>query len=327
MSAMRRFFSFFLASIALTEPITGIANEAWPDKPIRWIVPFAPGGSTDILSRDLAKSMGTSLGVPVVVENRPGAGGSLGMTALSHAPADGYTIGMGSSATHSIGPHVLDTVRYDPRSDFAPLSLLVNYYNVLVVNPKLPVDSLQEFVAYGKNNPQALTFASAGNGSTNHLAGEVLKILTQIPMQHVPYKGSGPALSDVMAGHVSAMFDIPNAVLPQIETGKVKPLVIMSEKRHPKLPTVPTLAEAGVTNSESAGGALWIGMFAPPGTPAPIIARLNEALVKALHEPTITEKLSAQAFDIVGSSPEAFRTVINNDYDTWGAVVKFANIK
>jgi Uncharacterized protein conserved in bacteria len=233
---------------------------------------------------------------------------------------------MGSSATHSIGPHSLGNLRYDPRTDFTPLTLLVNYYNVLVVNPKLPVSSLQAFIDYGKSNPGALTFASAGNGSTNQLSGEVLKMLTQVPMQHVPYKGSAPALADVVAGHVSAMFDIPNAVLPHIDSGNVKPLAIMSQKRSPKLPTVPTLAEAGVKNTESAGGTLWIGMFAPPQTPEPVVKKLNEALVHALKDPEIAAKLSAQAFDIVGSSPAEFQKIIEDDYDAWGKVVKFAGV-
>jgi len=312
------------AALAIILGLAGAAAQAqtWPAKPIRWIVPFPAGGPTDSFSRPVAQKLSEELGVPVLIDNRAGAGGGIGVDAVAKSAPDGYTIGLGTTGTHAINPALYSRLAYDPLKDFAPLTLAVAYTNILVINPGMPIRNVGELVAYAKANPAKVTFGSAGNGSSNHLSGELLKSFTSAPMQHVPYKGSAAALTDVMAGNITYMFDILVTSIPQIRAGKVRALAITAPRRSPYIPEVPTMTESGVPGFDTVGGNLWFGMFAPAGTPRDVVTKLNLALVKALHQPEVREKMAAQAFDIVGSTPEEMMATMKSDHQNWAKVVK-----
>jgi tripartite-type tricarboxylate transporter receptor subunit TctC len=301
--------------------------QAYPSKPIKWIVPFPPGGPTDSFSRPLALKLSEGLGVPVVIDNRGGAGGGIGMDALAKSAPDGYTIGLGTSGTHAINPALYSKLAYDGIKDFAPLTLAVAYTNILVINPNAPIKDVGELVAYARANPGKVTFGSAGNGSSNHLSGELLKSFTRTQMQHVPYKGSAAALTDVMADNLTFMFDILVTSIPQIKAGRVRALAVTAPKRSQYIPEVPTMTEAGVSGFDTVGGNLWFGIFAPAGTPRDIVTRLNQELVKALKQADVREKMAAQAFDIVGSTPEELMTVLRSDHAAWGKIVRESGSK
>ncbi|CAM9766707.1 unnamed protein product [Phaeothamnion confervicola] len=313
----------------LTLAAASAAAQSYPAKPIRWLIPFAAGGPTDVLARAIAPKLGESLGQAVVVDNRVGAGGSLAMDAVAKAAPDGYTIGMGHTGTQAINPHIYTKLPYDPLKDFAPITPVVSYVNVLVVNPNVPVKTVGELVAYAKANPQKVSFASGGTGATNHLSGEreLLKALTGAPMLHVPYKGSAPALVDVMSGNATCMFDILVTSLPQIRGGKVRALAVTSTKRSGYAPEIPTMVEAGVQGYGEAGSDLWFGVFAPAGTPRAIVERLNAELVKALHTPEVGDRIRAQAYDTWTLSPDEFTAFLRTDYTKWGKVVKLSGAK
>ena len=296
--------------------------QGFPSKPLRWIVPFPPGGPTDTFSRAAAQKLAGALNQPVVVENRAGAGASIGMEALAKSAPDGYTIGLSTTGSHAINPHLYAKLPYDPVKDFAPITLAISYVNVLVVNPSLPIQSGADLVAYAKANPGKVSFGSAGNGSSNHLFGELLKSLTGAPMQHVPYKGSAAALTDVISGNLTFMFDILNVSGPQIRAGRVRGIAVASAKRTPYFPELPTLAEAGIKGFEEAGSDLWFGIMAPAGTPKPVVAKLNEALVSSLRSPDMRERIRAQSLDLWTSTPEEFAAVLKADLARWGKVVK-----
>jgi tripartite-type tricarboxylate transporter receptor subunit TctC len=301
--------------------------QSYPSKPIRWLIPFSAGGPTDALARAIAPKLSQSLGVPIVVDNRVGAGGSISMETLARATPDGYTIGMGHTGTQAINPHIYEKLPYDPRKDFAAITPLVSYVNVLVVNPAVPVKTVAELVEYAKANPEKVTFASGGTGATNHLSGELLKSITGAPMVHVPYKGSAPALVDVVGGNVTAMFDILVTSLPQIRAGKVRALAVTSDKRSEYAPEIPTMSESGVPGYSEAGSDLWFGVFAPAGTPKAIVDRLNEELVKALATPEVQERIRAQAYSVWTLKPDQFDTFLKLDYDKWGKIVRTSGVK
>ena len=304
-----------------------LCAQTYPSKPIRWLIPFSAGGPTDVLARAIAPKLGEALGVAVIVENKVGAGGSLAMDAVAKAPPDGYTIGMGHTGTQAINPHLYAKLPYDPLKDFAPVTPVVSYVNVLVVNPNVPARAVAELVAYAKANPDKVSFASGGNGATNHLSGELLKALTGAPMLHVPYKGSAPALTDVIAGNATCMFDILVTSLPQIRAGRVRALAVTSARRSPYAPDVPTMGESGVPGYEDAGSDLWFGVFAPAGTPRPIVDRLNAELIKALKTPEVSERIRMQAYDVWTLSPEEFSAFLRTDHAKWGKVVKLAGAR
>jgi tripartite-type tricarboxylate transporter receptor subunit TctC len=316
------------ASAALLALAAGSAiAQAYPNKPLRWLIPFSAGGPTDVLARAIAPKLGEALGQAVVVENRVGAGGSLAMDAVAKAAPDGYTIGMGHTGTQAINPHIYAKLPYDPLRDFAPITPVVSYVNVLVVNPNVPARSVAELVAYAKANPDKVSFASGGKGATNHLSGELLKALTGAPMLHVPYKGSAPALVDVIAGNATGMFDILVTSLPQIRAGKVRALAVTSSKRSSHAPDIPTMVEAGVTGYGEAGSDLWFGVFAPAGTPRAIVDRLNAELVKALRTPEVSERIRQQAYDPWTLTPDEFAAFLRTDHAKWGQVVKLSGYK
>jgi tripartite-type tricarboxylate transporter receptor subunit TctC len=289
---------------------------------LRWIVPFPPGGPTDTFSRAAAQKLSDILRQPVVVENRAGAGAAIGMEALAKSAPDGYTIGLSTTGSHAINPHLYPKLAYDPIRDFAPITLGISYVNMLVVSPSLPVHSAGELVAYAKSQPGGATFGSAGNGSSNHLFGELLKSLTGAPMQHVPYKGSAAALTDVMGGNLTFMFDILNVSGPQIRAGRLRAIAVASAKRTPYFPEVPTLTEAGIQGFEDAGADLWFGIMAPAGTPKPVVSKLNQALIAGLRSPDMRERIRAQSLDLWTSTPEEFAAVLKADLARWGKVVK-----
>jgi tripartite-type tricarboxylate transporter receptor subunit TctC len=301
----------------------GAMAQAWPAKPLKWIVPFPPGGPTDTISRAVAQGLSESLGQPVLIENRGGAGGGLGMDMLAKSVPDGYTIGLSTTGTHAINPALYGAkLPYDPIRDFTPLSMGVIYVNILVLNQAHPAKSLRELVEYAKANPGRVTFGSAGNGSSNHLSGEVLKSLTGAPMQHVPYKGSAPALTDVMAGNITFMYDILNTSLPQVRAGRVRALAVTSARRSPYAPEVPTMEEAGVAGYSAAGSDLWMGIMGPKGIPKPIADKLNTELIKVLRSPAMREKVRAQFLELWTSTPEEFTATIKTDLAKWNKIVK-----
>lgn len=301
--------------------------QAYPNRPVRWLVPYSAGGPSDLLARAVAPKLSTALGVPVVVENRLGAGGSIAMDAVAKAEPDGYTLGMGLSGTQSINPHLYAKLPYDSLKDFSPVTPLVSYTNILVVGQNAPVKSVAELVAYAKANPEKVTFASGGKGASNHLAGELLKALTKAPMLHVPYKGNAPAMVDVISGNVTCMFDILATGLAQVRSGRVRALAVTSTKRSPYAPDIPTLVEAGVEGYEQAGTDLWIGVFAPPGTPKPIVDRLYAEFDKAMKTPEVMERVRSLFYDTWTLPPEEFTAYLRADYMKWGNITKLAGLK
>jgi len=298
-------------------------TEAWPSRPIKWIVPFPPGGPTDTFSRAVAQQLAARLGQPVVVENRAGAGGGVGMAALAKSPPDGYTIGLSTTGTHAINPTLYGArIGYDPLKDFTPLTLAVSYVNMLVINANHPAKTVKELVEYAKANPGKVMFGSAGNGSSNHLSGEVLKMVSGAPMQHVPYKGSALALNDTISGQITYMFDILNVAIPQSRGGRVRALAVTSSKRSPYIPEVPTMEEAGVPGYSAAGSDLWFGIMAPAGVPKPVAAKLQSTLVTVLRSPEMRQIIRQQFFEPYTSTPDEFAKVIREDGVKWARIIK-----
>jgi tripartite-type tricarboxylate transporter receptor subunit TctC len=303
---------------------TGSASaQTYPVKPIKYIVPFPPGGPLDVFSRVLVPFLSESIGQPVIVENIAGANASIGLDRVAKAAPDGYTIGLGNTGGLAINPALYgDKLPYNPVRDFSPLSLAVTYVNILVVDPKLPLKSVADLVAYAKSNPTKVSFGSAGNGSSNHLSGELLKSLTGAPMEHIPYKGSAPALTDVMAGRLTFMFDALNTSLPQIRAGRVRALAVTSSKRSQYAPEVPTMAESGLPGYAEAGSDLWFGVLGPAGMPQPIVEKLNQHLVRVLNSPELAERVKAQFLEVRSSTPEEFQRVLEVDNAKWSRIVK-----
>jgi tripartite-type tricarboxylate transporter receptor subunit TctC len=298
--------------------------QAWPSKPIKWIVPFAPGGTTDILARTVGDKLAIALGVPVVIENKPGAGGGVGAEFTAKAAPDGYTIMGGTISTHAINASLYDKLPYDPVKDFVPITLIARVPNLLVVNPEVPAKDVKELIALLKANPGKYTFASSGNGTSQHLSGELFKSMAGVDMQHIPYKGSPPALQDVVGGQVTMTFDNITTAWPLAKAGKLRALAVTTAKRSSIAPDVPTLAESGLPGFEIGS---WQGVFAPAGTPAPIVKRLNAEIVKILHLPDVNEKLAGLGAEIVADSPEEFAALVKAEVVKWSDVVKKSGAK
>ncbi len=299
-------------------------GQSYPAKPIRMIIPFPPGGATDILGRVLAQKLGDQLGQSVVVENRPGAGGAIGSEMTAKAPPDGYTIQMATVSTHSIGPALNPKTPYNVKRDFAPVIHLADSTNVLIVSPSLPVNNLKELIAYAKAHPGKLNFSSSGNGTIVHMTGEMFKMETGTFIVHIPYKGTALAIPDLIAGQISLMFDNLASALPHVKSGKVKTLAVTQLKRSTLLPEVPSMDEAGLKGFESN---TYFGVFAPAGTPAPIVQRLNAEINKALQTADFRERLAANGAEPVGGTPEQFARVIERETAKYAAVIKRAGIK
>jgi len=298
--------------------------QTYPTKPIRLVVPFPPGGATDILARDVAQKLTEAWGQQVIVDNRPGAGGNIGSELVAKSAPDGYTLEMGTVGTHAINASLYAKMPYDHVNDFAPVILVAGVPNVLEVNPAVPVNSVAELIAYAKANPGKLNFASSGNGTSIHLSGELFKVMAGVQMTHVPYKGSAPALQDLLGNQVQLMFDNLPPSLPQIKAGKLRALAVTSLARAPALPDVPTMAEAGLPGYEASS---WFGVLAPAGTPAAIVAKLNAEIAKWLATPEAKEKLSKQGANAAGGTPEDFAKHIAAETAKWAKVVKDSGAK
>jgi tripartite-type tricarboxylate transporter receptor subunit TctC len=297
---------------------------AYPTKPIRLVVPFPAGGTTDILARAAAQKLTEAWGQPVVVDNRPGAGGNIGSELVAKAAPDGYTLEMGTVGTHAINASLYAKMPYDHVKDFFPVILVAGVPNVLVVHPSVPVNSVAELIAYAKANPGKLNFASSGNGTSIHLSAELFKVMSGVQMAHVPYKGSAPAVQDLLGGQVQLMFDNLPSALPHIKGGKLRALAVTSAQRAPVLPDVPTIAEAGLPGFEASS---WFGVLAPAGTPPAIVAKLNAEIAKWLASPEAKEKLQAQGANVAGGPPEEFAKHIAAETAKWAKVVKESGAK
>jgi tripartite-type tricarboxylate transporter receptor subunit TctC len=300
------------------------ATPEYPTRPIRFVVPFAPGGSTDTLARTLSLKLGETFGQQVVVDNRSGGNGNIGTDIVAHAAPDGYTIVLGYIANLAIGPSLYAKLPFDPVRDFAPITLLAVAPNILVVHPTVPVKNFREFIAYAKANPAKVNFASAAVASPGHLTGELLNIAAGIHMQHVPYKGSGQAVIDLVGGQVQAMVSGMSSVMPHIKAGRLRPLAVTGAERSPAVPDVPTIAESGFPKFEATA---WYGVLAPAKTPQTIVARLHDAIVGALKLPDVKERLENVGFEIVGGTPEAFGAYIKTEIIKWAPVVTASGAK
>ncbi len=299
------------------------SQEAWPTRPVRFILPFPPGGGTDILGRMIAERLSAHLGQPVVTENRGGAGGNVGAEAAARAAPDGYTIVLVAPSL-AISPTLYSKINYDPVKDFAPISLVATVPNVMITQPSLPVQNLQEFIAHVKAKPGALNFGSGGAGTSNHLAGELFNMVTGTQLVHIPYKGVNLAMQDVLSGNVHLVFIGTPAAAPHIKAGKLRALALVAPQRSAALPDVPTVAEAGLREFEVT---TWYGVLAPAGTPRPIINRVNAELVKIMHSPELKEKLAATGTDPLTSTPEEFAAYIKSEIAKWGDVIRKAGVK
>jgi tripartite-type tricarboxylate transporter receptor subunit TctC len=298
--------------------------QSFPTKPIRWVVPFAPGGSTDTLARTLAVKLSEALGQQVVIDNRAGASGNIGMEIVARAPADGHTILLGYIANVAIAPSLYEKLPFDPVKDYEPITLLATSPNVLVAHPTVAAKNLKELIALAKSQPGKLNYASASIASVGHLTGELLNDLAGIKMTHVAYKGSGQAVTDLLGGHIQLMFSGFSSTLPHIKSGKLRALAQTGEKRSPALADVPTIAESGFPKFEATA---WYGVHAPAKTPKPIVNRLNAELVKALKLPDVSERLGSLGFEIAATTPEHYGNYIRSEIKKWAKVVKASGAK
>ena len=306
MSIQRRRLLFSMAAaawLAALPALPAFAQDAYPVKPITLIVPFAAGGGNDTVARTLGQAIASPLGQPVVVDNKPGAGGSLGAGNAARAPADGYTLFLGGVGSHALNPTVNPKIGYDPVKDFAPVAWIASAPMVLAVNPSVPANTVKELIAYAKKNPGKLNYASNGNGSSSQLAAVIFNSMAGTDMVHVPYKGLSPAVVDLLSGTVQLMFSSSVAIMPHVQSGKLKVLGVTSEKRMASLPNVPTISAEGLTGYETGS---WYGILAPAGTPAAVVERLNAEINKALREPGLRARLASEGADPVGGSPRDF---------------------
>jgi tripartite-type tricarboxylate transporter receptor subunit TctC len=307
---------------AMVTPIA-FAQPAYPSKPVRLVVPFPAAGTTDIIARATAQKLSEAWGQQVIVDNRPGAAGNIGSELVAKSAPDGYTLLMGTVGTHAINPSLYAKMPYDHVKEFAPVILVAGVPNVLVVNPDLPVKSVPELIAYAKANPGKLNFASSGSGTSIHLSGELFKAMTGVQMTHVPYKGSAPALTDLIGGQVQLMFDNLPSSLAFIKAGKLRALAVTSKTRAPALPDVPTVAEF-IPGFEASS---WFGILAPAGTPPDILAKINGEVAKWLATADAKEKLTAQGANVAGGTPEDFAKHIQAETAKWAKVVKDSGAK
>ena len=314
-----------LAVVGLSVATIGTAQaQAYPSKAIRFIVPFAPGGSNDTLARTFGQNMSESLGQQIVVDNRPGANGNIGMELAAKSAADGYTIVLSDVANLAIAPSLYSKLPYDPVKDYAPITLPATSPNVLVVHPAVPARTFKEFIAYARANPKKILFASAGVGQIGHLSGEMLNQLAGIEMVHVAYKGSSQAVFDVLGGHVPMMLSGFSSTLPHIKAGRLRALAVTGAHRSPVQPEVPTIAESGFPGFEAN---TWYAVLAPAGTPKARIDKLHEAIVRAISAAPVKERLTSLGFELVGTTPQALAAYIKTEITKWKPAVKASGAK
>jgi tripartite-type tricarboxylate transporter receptor subunit TctC len=309
-------------ALALALPLHAAA-QAWPSKPVKLVVPYPPGGPTDIVARVVAERLQAQTGQPFVVDNRPGAGGNLGADAVAKAAPDGYTLLVATTA-HAINKSLFKSLNYDVQRDFGPVSLLTQGPLVLVVHPDFPARSVSELIAMARAKPKSVSFASSGNGQSTHLAAELFASMAGAPMTHVPYKGSAPALNDLIAGQVPLMFDTMLSAMPHVKGGKLRALAITGEKRSAAAPDLPTIAESGLPGYQAYA---WNGLLAPAGTPPAVLARLSEELKTALAQPAVQEKFAAQGFATAWTSPAEAAGFLKAEVEKWGRTVQQSGAK
>jgi tripartite-type tricarboxylate transporter receptor subunit TctC len=297
--------------------------QGYPNRAVRIVVPFPPGGTSDILARTIGARLSESFGQPVVVENRPGAGGNIAAEHVAKSAPDGYTLIMGTSSL-AISQSLYRKLNYELVRDFAPITQAVNYANLLVVHPSTGFSSMNDLLAAAKAKPGALSYGTAGNGTPPHMTGELFKSYTRVDIQHIPYKGGAPAIADLVGGQIPMMFDNVPPLLPHVRAGKIKALAVTSLKRIPVLPDVPTLHELGLKDFDAVG---WNGLLAPAGTPREIVSRVHAEVVKILAMPAVRDNLSAQGADIVGNSPEEFGAWIRTEVKKWAEVIRVSGAK
>ncbi len=312
-----------LFCLALLLAACAVSAQEWPAKPIRWIVPYPPGGGTDVIARIMQNRMAEGLGQPIVIENRGGAGGALGTEAAARAAPDGYTL-LFTLSSHTINP-LLYKLHYDVERDFAPVSLIVSVPQLIAANPDSPIKSMSELVASAKAQPGKLSFASVGNGTPSHIAGELLKLKMGIDLLHVPYKGGGPAVTDTIGGQVPLIFVTAPAAMSQVRAGRLRALAVTTLKRSPGAPDVPTVAEA--LNLPDYEVDSWYAMFAPANTPPAIIARIQKEIARVVQLPDVRQKLIEQGGDPVGGPPEQLERVVKAELKKWAEVIQAAKIK
>lgn len=313
-----------LAGLALAVMATSANAQTWPTKPIRYVVPFAAGGTTDILARTISEKLSVALGQPVIVDNKPGAGGGVGAAEVAKAPPDGYTILGGTISTHAINATLYSKLPYDPVRDFVAITLIARVPNMLVINNDIPAKNVAELIKLMKANPGNWNFASSGSGTSQHLSGELFKNMAGVEMQHIPYKGSPPALTDVMGGQVSMTFDNITTAWTLAKAGKLRAIAVTTAKRSSVAPDVPTLAESGLPGYEIGS---WQGVFAPAGTPPDIVKRLNTEIVKIINMPDVQKRLLELGAEPVGNSSEEFTAFVKTEVVKWGDVVKKSGAK
>jgi tripartite-type tricarboxylate transporter receptor subunit TctC len=303
---------------------TIVTAQSWPTKPIRIVLGFPPGGATDILSRDFAAKLGEELKQQVLIENKPGAGGTIGADLVAKAPPDGYTLTIGTSSNHAIAVSLYKKLPYDPITDFAPITMLAVSQNVVVINPAVPANNIRELVAYAKANPGKLNFGSSGNGTISHLTGEMFNTLNGTQITHIPYKGSAFVFPDLLSGQISVMYDSTISIGSLVKAGKVKALAVTGAKRSVLVPDLPTVAESGYPGFESTN---WFGLFAPAATPKDILARLNAAAVKVLAAPDLQARFAMQGAEVVANSPAETLMMVKSDILKWADVAKKSGAK
>jgi tripartite-type tricarboxylate transporter receptor subunit TctC len=325
----RRLVLGALAAFGAALSVPAFAQGAWPSKPVRIVVPFAAGGTTDILARALAPELSKAFGQQFIVDNRAGAGGNVGADIVAKSPGDGYTLLMGTVGTHGINRALYSKLPYDPIKDFEPVTLVAGVPNVMVMNADkaraLNIDNVADFIKYARANPGRLNMASSGNGTSIHLAGELFKSMTGTYMVHFPYRGSGPALLDMLSGTMDVMFDNLPSSMPQIRAGKLKALAVTSSQRSAAMPDLPTVAEAAGLKGFDASS--WFGLLAPAGTPPEIVSRIQQEVAKSLGTPAMKEKLVAQGAIPSGNTPAEFARLIDSEHKKWAEVVKISGAK
>ena len=321
-----RFKGFCAAVFAALLGTAGHAfGQAYPNKPVRIIVPYSPGGVTDAFSRVLAQQMQESMGQPFLIENKPGASQMVGAMLVAKAPADGYTLFVGSITSLAMNVYTQTAIQYDPVKDFAPISLGMTMPMFLVVNPNtVPATNVKDFIALLKANPGKLTFSTTGNGGSTHMAGELFKVMTGTDMVAVPYKGSAPGIADVIAGQVNLSFDPGSSTLPHVKTGRLRALATTGLKRFSLMPDLPTVSEAGVPGYESV---IWFGIVTTAGTPPAVTQKLSHEMNRILRQPALIERFGQSAIDLTPGTPEEFGTLIRNDITKWSKVLRDAGIK
>jgi len=323
-NSLRKFGLAAVVALASMLSFAAWGADTYPSKPVRMIVAFAPGGATDILARLLANELSKSLGQSFVVENKSGGGGNIGTEAVVRAEPDGYTLHFGAAGNITINPSLFTNMTFDPAVDLAPVAPMASTMNLLVVHPSVKANTVKELIALAKASPGKMTFASSGNGGTIHLSGELFKMMAEVDILHVPYRGSSPAMIDMVGGRTNMMFDNLPSALPHVQAGKLRALAVTGRERSRALPDVPTIAEAGLPGYEAT---TWFGVFAPARTPQPIIDRLSKAINEALNRPAVVEEIRKMGGEPMHMSQAEFRQLIATDTEKWRKVVTTANVK